>query len=84
MLVPPFCYRYVGAHYLTYLWAFSGIYQKNYDPDVPYNVYALVLLGLVAALALAKIIIVIVRSIKYPIIYNQSGKITPTTLNSKF
>ena len=80
MLVLPFCYRYVGAHYLTYLWAFSGIYQKNYNPDVPYNVYALVLLGLVAALALAKIIIVIVRSIKHPIIYNSTGKISDSKL----
>ena len=73
------CYRYVFSHYITYLVAFSGIYVKNFDPDVPHQVYALVLLGLVAAFSLAKIIIIIVRSIKSPIHYTPSSE----TGNSK-
>ena len=52
--------------------AFSGIYVKNYDPKVSYEIFAVVLLGVVSALTLAKIIIVIVKSIKDPIHYNPS------------
>ena len=61
--------------------------MKNFDPDVPHQVYALVLLCLVAAFSLAKILIIIVRSIKSPIHYKPSSetgnskKVKPNNVN---
>ena len=53
--------------------AFAGIYLKNYDPKVPYQIYALALMAFIGVLALAKIVIIIVKSIKDPISYSDSS-----------
>ena len=73
----------MGAHYLTFIMAFSGIYVKNYDPNVPFQIYVVVLLGLVCALTVAKIIIVIVKSIKSPINYNSFNNYSGKTVSYK-
>jgi len=61
--------RYVFGHYIAYLFALVGIYTKNFDPNVNYEVFAVVLLGLTVVLALAKVVIMIVRGIIDPIVY---------------
>ena len=59
---------------MTYIAAFYGIHVKNFDPNVPYQWYALALLFVVMVLALVKIIIIIVRSVKDPIHYPEVAK----------
>ncbi|KAF6037926.1 hypothetical protein EB796_003775 [Bugula neritina] len=63
--------RYVFAHYISYIIAFVGVYKAQYDPSIPYTIYEVVLLAIVSALALAKLIIMIVRAVKDPIHYSK-------------
>jgi len=66
-----FSCRYVFAHYISYIIAFVGVYKAQYDPSIPYTIYEVVLLAIVSALALAKLIIMIVRAVKDPIHYSK-------------
>lgn len=59
--------RYVFAHWIAYIIAFVGIYSARFDKDVPYTIYALVLLALVSALALTKLTVMIIRAVLDPI-----------------
>jgi len=61
--------RYVFGHYIAYLFALVGNYIKNFDPSVPYTVFEVVLMVVVVILALAKLIIMLVRGIIDPIVY---------------
>lgn len=60
-------FRYVFAHWIAYIIAFVGIYSARFDKDVPYTIYALVLLALVSALALTKLTVMIIRAVLDPI-----------------
>lgn len=62
------------GHYVSFLAAFIGIHVKNYNPEVPYTIFELVLLIVTAVMALAKLIIIIVRAVKDPIHYPRSEK----------
>ncbi|XP_067947575.1 uncharacterized protein [Watersipora subatra] len=60
---------YVFTHYLTFLVALYGIHVANYDPAISYENYALALMFLTFILTIAKLVILIVRSVKDPIHY---------------
>ena len=66
-------YRYVFAHYIPLIAGFYGIYVRKFDPEVYYQWYVVVLLIITTALALVKIIIMVLRGVKDPIHYPQAS-----------
>jgi len=76
--------RYVFGHYIAYLFALVGIYTKNFDPNVNFEVFAVVLLGLTVVLALTKVVIMVVRSIIDPIVYQPKDEDKKQLLSNMF
>lgn len=71
--------RYCFSQYIVLIVAFTGIFLRHYDPADPedYLYFVLVLLSLSSALALVKVVIMVVKGMKYPIIYKTAYE--PTT-----
>ena len=78
-----FVSRYVFGQYIAFLAALVGIYSKNYDPSLPYEVFAVVLLVVVVVMALAKVIIMIVRGLLDPIVYSPADEDKQQLLGEK-
>ena len=66
--------RYVFGQYIAFLAALVGIYSKNYDPSLPYEVFAVVVLVVAAVMALLKVCIMIVLSLQNPIVYSAADE----------
>ena len=77
-------FRYVFGHYIAYLFALVGNFTRNFDPSVSYTIFETVLLVLVVIMALAKLIIIIVRGILDPIVYPPSDEEKQQLLGEKF
>lgn len=63
--------RYCFSQYIVLLVAFAGILSNHYDAASPaaYAIYGVVLTALAAALGVCKVIVMIVKGLKYPITY---------------
>ena len=75
--------RYVFGQYIAFLAALVGIYSKNYDPSLPYEVFAVVVLVVAAVLALLKVCIMIVLSSRNPIVYSAADEDKQQLLGEK-
>jgi len=62
--------RYTFMQYIPFILATVGNYVSRFDTETPYTIYFAVLMILASCLALVKIIVMVVRTIRNPIRYS--------------